>query len=44
MTLLIADLCLSKNNHVTRVQSSVKETNQRDPKMFGIVEGPHIPL
>ena len=44
MTLLISNLCLSKNNHVTQVQSSVKETNQRDPEMFGIIEGPRISL
>ena len=42
--MLTSDFCLRRKIHVTRVQSSIKDTNQRAPETLGIVEGPHMSL
>jgi len=42
ITVPTSDFCLRRKNHVTRVQSSIKDTNQRAPEILGIVEGPQM--
>ena len=41
---LISDLCLSKKNQDTLVQSLMKDTNQSAPDILGIGERPQISL
>ena len=43
-TVLTSNLCLSKKIQVTRVQSSMNETNYLAPVMLGIGEGPQMSL
>ena len=42
--MLTSDFCLKRKIHVTRVQLSIKDTNQRAPETLGMVEGPHMSL